>query len=407
MVVWFMSAYDQPLGKSSRTYDYAVQLSRMGHEVIMFTNSYCHWTHVDILNHDETHRVEMVNGIKVIWLKTFKYNGNGLKRGLNMLSNMLRSLKVEKLIYHKPDVVIGPSVPIGTGLVALRIAKKYKAAFVYEVRDVWPIALVDDGGLSKNSPIYFIFRFIEKILYKECNKISSTVPFLHQHVEDSGADPDKIVWLPNGVDFERFSNCDYYNGGSKNNINVMYIGGFGQAHDVITLVKCALLFHLVDDKRFNFIIIGDGPKKEECIQFANQHALSNVEFRNSIDKSEIPTEQMDADILVACVLDSEIYRFGVNLNKIYDYMASARPVILAANVPNNPILDANSGYAIKPNNPRLMYEALSEYIALSSSDRKKLGINGAKYVQAKFDIKNLAIRMNSMLTKCVTIKENM
>ena len=260
MIIWYMSAYDQPLGKSSRTYDFSIQLSNMGHEVTMFTNSYCHWTHIDILGSKERSKIEEINGIKVVWLKTYPYSGNGLKRGINMITNVFRSLQVEKTINQKPDIIIGPSVPIGTGWAAFRIAKKYNIPFVYEVRDVWPISLVENGGLSKNNPIYFIFRLIEKTLYKQSVKISSTLRFLQKHVKESGSDPEKIEWIPNGVDFSRFNNCAKYNGGDKNTINVMYIGGFGQAHDVITLVKCAKLFHDKKDIRFNFIVIGDGPE---------------------------------------------------------------------------------------------------------------------------------------------------
>ena len=86
MIVWYMSAYDQPLGKSSRTYDFSIQLGNMGHEVTIFTNSYCHWTHIDRLKSKEASRVEEINGIKVVWLKTYPYSGNGLKRGLNMVT---------------------------------------------------------------------------------------------------------------------------------------------------------------------------------------------------------------------------------------------------------------------------------------------------------------------------------
>jgi glycosyltransferase involved in cell wall biosynthesis len=406
MIIWYMSAYDQPLGKSSRTYDFSIQLSNMGHEVTMFTNSYCHWSHIDILGGKERSKIEEINGIKVVWLKTYPYSGNGLKRGINMITNVFRSLQVEKTINQKPDIIIGPSVPIGTGWAAFRIAKKYNIPFVYEVRDVWPIALVDDGGLSKNNPIYFIFRLIEKTLYKQSVKISSTLRFLQKHVKESGSDPEKIEWIPNGVDFSRFNNCAKYNGGDKNAIKVMYIGGFGQAHDVITLVKCAKLFNDKKDTRFNFTIIGDGPKKGECVEFSIRHKLLNIEFRDSVEKSEIPKLQEKSDILIACVLDSKIYRFGLNLNKVYDYMASARPVILSAEVVDNPITKSKSGYVVKPENPLLIYNALCEYIDLTPNERKAMGENGFNYVKNHFNMKILGEKMSKTLIDAVNIFNN-
>src|SRR5713101_1891338 len=215
MNIWYLSAHDQPKGQSSRTYDFSRELVRRGHKVTMFTNSYCHWTHVERLAPHEKWRIEGTDGIRVIWLRTVHYTGNGLRRGMNMLSNAWRSIQIARTLPDRPDVVIGPSVPLGTGWAASKIARMTGAAFVFEVRDVWPIALVDDGNFSKNSPIYYAFRFIEKYLYRKSQRISATMPFLYRHVSESGSNPDKVTWIPNGVDFERFSGFEVYDGGEK------------------------------------------------------------------------------------------------------------------------------------------------------------------------------------------------
>ena len=211
--IWYLSAHDQPKGQSSRTYDFSSELVKRGHQVTMFTNSYCHWTHLDCLKRDEKWRIEYIEGIRVVWLRTVQYKGNGLKRGLNMISNAWRSLQVARTLSDKPDVVIGPSVPLGTGWAASRIAKKKRASFIFEIRDVWPIALVDDGGMSKSSLVYYIFRSIEKNLYRNAHRISAAMPFIFDHVSNSGSDPKKVKWIPNGVNFDRFAGLDRYNGG--------------------------------------------------------------------------------------------------------------------------------------------------------------------------------------------------
>ncbi len=54
---------------------------------------------------------------------------------------------------------------------------------------------------------------------------------------------------------------------------------------------------------------------------------TNVEFREPIAKADIPSVQTEADILVAAVTDSLRFRFGLNMNKIFDYCTSARPVV--------------------------------------------------------------------------------
>jgi len=401
--IWYLSAHDQPRGQSSRTYDFAKELVSLGHQVTMFTNSICHWTHVDCLGPHEKWRIENVEGIRVVWLKTFPYMGNGLRRGMNMVSNARRSLQVASKLSDIPDVVIGPSVPLGTGWAAHRIARAKGAAFVFEVRDVWPIALVDDGGMSDKSIIYFLFRYLEKNLYRYADSISSTLPFLFDHVRESGSNPEKITWIPNGADLARFAGYDHYNGGS-NPLVVMYVGGFGQAHDVITIVRAASIMKQRGENGFRFVVIGDGPKKEECVDEVRHLGLDNVEFRNPVPKKDVPRIQTEADILVASVLDSKIYRFGLNLNKIYDYFASARPVVFSGKARNDPVIEAKAGFSVLPEDPLEMAEALLKIKKMTPQERIEIGQRGREYIEHGFDMSVLGKRMEKMLLDVVRKK---
>lgn len=402
MNIWFFSAYDQPKGQSSRTYDYSMEMVRRGHRVTMFTNSYCHWTHSERLFPEEKWRVEEIDGIRVVWLKTFPYNGNGWKRGLNMLTNAWRAFQVSNSLTDTPDVVIGPSVPIGTGWAAQKIAKLKKAAFVYEIRDVWPIALVYDGGIKKNSIVYRVFRLMEKKLYREAQKISATMPLVYDHVAASGGDPRKVSWIPNGVNFDRFSGHSGFGGGENKPLVVMYIGGFGVAHDVISLVRAARIMQENGNKDYRFVIIGDGPKKDECLAEASLHNLNNIEFRDPIPKASIPEVQMESDILVACVLDSKAYRFGLNLNKLFDYFASERPVIFAGNAPNDPVVASKSGFSVPPENPEAIVAALLTYLEMTPNERIEMGKRGRHYVETNFNMRVLGGHMELLLNDAIT-----
>ncbi|MBI4375225.1 MAG: glycosyltransferase family 4 protein [Elusimicrobia bacterium] len=397
MNIWYLSAHDQPRGQSARTYDFARELIGRGHQVTMFANSYCHWTHADRLGPQEKWRFEEIDGIRVVWLRTIHYEGNGLMRGLNMLSNAWRSLQVSRILSDRPDVVIGPSVPLGTGWAASRIARTKKASFVFEVRDVWPIALVDDGSLSRYSPVYYAFRYIEKMLYRRAQRISATMPFVARHVFEGGGDPGKVVWIPNGVALERFAGFEGYSGGGKLPLVVMYVGGFGAAHDVITVVRAAAILQRKGNDKFRFVIVGNGVKRPECEREASLNKLINIEFRNPVPKADVPKIQREADIFVACVLNSAAYRFGLNLNKIFDYFASGRPVIFAGKTPNDPIAETGAGFSIPPEDPEAMVEALEKYLEMHPAERIAMGKRGRAWVERKFDMKNLGERMECLL----------
>jgi glycosyltransferase involved in cell wall biosynthesis len=406
MNIWYLSAYDQPKGQSSRTYDFSRELVKRGHRVTMFTNSYCHWTHVERLDHDEKWRIEEIDGIRVVWLRTIHYTGNGWKRGMNMLSNTWRSIQASKTLLDKPDVIIGPSVPLLTGWAAAKIASIKKAVFVFEVRDVWPIALVYDGGLSKRNPVYYVFRFIEKYLYRKAQRIVATMPFLFQHVAESGSNPNKVAWVPNGVNLDRFLGLKKYDRDKKLPIVVMYVGGFGKAHDVVTIIKSAKIIQEQGDNKYRFVLVGDGIKKFECQQLVLSNKLTNVEFQDSVAKSNVPQLQTEADILIASVTNSDSYRFGLNLNKLFDYLASEKPVIFSGKAPNDPVVESGAGFSIFPEDPAAMVEALRKLGAMSAQKRIEMGEKGRRYIESNFNMRDLGKRMESLLLQAIRDKES-
>ena len=399
--VWYVSAYDQPKGQSTRTYDYAMELVRRGHEVTMFTNGFCHFTHTERLLPGELWRVEMMDGIRVVWLKTRPYKGNGAGRGLNMLDNVMRILQASKVLGDSPDVVLGPSVPTLTGWAAARLAKRYRVPFIFEVRDVWPVALVDLGGLSKKSPLSQIFRYVEIRLYHKAQRISSALPHLSEHVAASGSDPAKIVYLPNGVDLSPYTLDSVYDGGEGRQLIVMYVGGFGLIHDVPTIIRAAKLLQDAGDTTFRFIVIGGGVRRVECEEQVKSYQLRNLELRNPISKSCIPEAQMGADILVAAIPDSKCFRFGLNLNKLCAYFASARPVLLSGNPPNDPVRDSGAGLSVAAEDPQAMVAGLKELAARGAVERIEMGARGRQYAQTMLSMESLGGRMEDMLASAI------
>jgi glycosyltransferase involved in cell wall biosynthesis len=400
MRVWYVSAYDQPKGQSTRTYDYSRELVARGHDVTMFCNSYCHFTHREHLKPGEPWRVEFVDGIRVVWLRTYHYTGNGLGRGINMLTNVWRLLRATAALGFRPDVVLGPSVPLLTGWGAMYVARRFDVPFVFEVRDVWPDALVDIGGLKRSSLVYRVFRLIEKQLYRRATRICSTLPYLGDHVLRAGSGPTKIVCIPNGVDFSLFVEGQDYDGG-KSPLTVMYVGGFGLDHDVPTIIRAAKILQEEGTEEFRFVIIGGGVRKEVCVAEAATYGLRNLTFQPPVPKSSLPSVQAQADILVAAITDSPSYRFGLNLNKLCSYFASSRPVLFSGNPPNDPVREAGAGPSIGAEDPAEMAGALRDLLAAGPVERKRMGENARRYAQNTLSIAALGKKMDSMLRAAV------
>lgn len=407
MKIWYLSAYDQPNGHSSRTFWYASELAKKGHQVTMLTNSYCHFTHVERLISGEKWKTEQIDGVRVVWLKTIAYEGNGWKRAANMLLNAFRCLQFAKQDEEVPDVVVGPSVPIFTGLAASKLAETKGAAFVYEVRDVWPQALVDLGAISSNSLTYKIFRHVEKKLYKKAISISAVLPLTSSHVERSGGNPNKVTWIPNGVNLSSFEGIKESDGGLNDCLIAMYVGGFSITHDVVTILKAAKLLQHSEKCNYRFIIIGGGKERGQCAAISASLGLDNVEFLETVPKKDVPALQSKADVLIASVKDTPVYQFGINSNKLFDYLGSSKPIIFSGNAPNDPVAESKAGLSIPPENPREMADALIKLYEMAPEQRVKIGRLGRKYAEDNFDLVKLVDRMEHLLLQAIDKREQL
>ena len=96
------------------------------------------------------------------------FRGNGASRVLNWLSYSAAALG-KGIVSSKPTVVYGSSPHLGAAVAGLLIARARRAAFVLEVRDLWPQILVDSGMMEETSKVYRVLRSLEKYLYNSAD----------------------------------------------------------------------------------------------------------------------------------------------------------------------------------------------------------------------------------------------
>ena len=87
-----------------------------------------------------------------------------------------------------------------------------------------------------------------------------------------------------------------------------------------------------------------------------------------------------ANCLVAAMGDYAVYRYGISLNKIYDYMLAARPIILAAPVDLNLVNLADAGIGLRNVGACDIADAMARMVELAPDDRAQLGRNAQRYV---------------------------
>ncbi|MEA1972830.1 MAG: glycosyltransferase family 4 protein [Candidatus Cloacimonadota bacterium] len=397
MNIWIFNhhALTPDMSGGTRHFDFAKALVERGHSVSIIASSFHYSKYQELKNYENSHYLhEKIDGVDFIWIKTRPYYGNGTTRVINMLDYMYKALHVK--IENKPDIIIGSSVHLFAVYAAYKIAKKYHIPFVMEVRDIWPKTLID-LGMSKWHPFILLLGFLEKFLYKKAEKIISLLPYAYEHIATLGIPKDKIIWIPNGVDLSRNGTIKAFSFLQKSQFNIVYAGAIGEANQINVLIQTAKLCEKITDTHFH--IIGDGPQRK----FLESQKTDNVTFYGALSKNDAIAKINGANILFFPLADSPIFNFGISSNKLFDYLASKKPIIFASNAKNNPIKDANAGISVKANDPLAVKEAIVKLKALPNEEIINLGNNGFKYVSEHHAISILSKKLEA---KLVSIEYN-
>jgi glycosyltransferase involved in cell wall biosynthesis len=255
------------------------------------------------------------------------------------------------------------------------------------------------GVFGRKHPIVWLLGGLERMLYRRADRIITLLPEAWRYIVGVGGSREKIVWIPNGVSVED----DTGPGAERDEgrpTTVMYAGAHGRANALEDLLKAGeILEGSVPPVRF--VLVGEGPKKARLKDTARRLGLRAVEFRSAVPKCEIPSVLQEADVLVALLEDSPLYQYGVSLNKLFDYMAAGKPVILAGRIPHNYVEEARCGLTVPPRDPEALAGAIRELADLPTEDRQEMGRRGRAYVQMYHDWDRLVGEIDGLLEEIV------
>ncbi len=387
-------------GMEYRPYYLAREWVKMGYKVTIISASY---SHLRRKNPDIKKEIqeEIIDGIKYLWIKTPDYQGNGMKRIINMFIFVMKLIKnIGKFAKEiKPNVVIASSTYPLDIYPAYIISRLSKAKLVFEVHDLWPLTPIELGKMPKWHPFIVIMQIAEDFAYKKSYKVVSILPKALDYMVTRGLNPKKFVHIPNGIDIEEWENFNtslpsqhqeiIENLKKECKFLVCYAGSFGVANALDYFVECAIY---LKDLPIALILVGQGPEKEKLQRYAEKNDLNNVIFLPSVPKNAIRDLLSKMDILYISLRKSSLFRFGVSPNKVFDYMMSGKPVIYAIEAGNDLVLESGCGVSIHPEDPIAIADAIRKLMKMSPLEREEMGNKGRKYVINNHDYKFLAKR---------------
>jgi glycosyltransferase involved in cell wall biosynthesis len=222
-------------------------------------------------------------------------------------------------------------------------------------------------------------------------------PGFIDHVKSRGA--DLVTLIPNGADPEMF---DPDSKGSSfrerhhldDKFIALYAGAHGMSNDLEVVLKAAE--HLKNNDTIQIVLLGSGKEKPQLQILAKEKGLSNVLFLPPVPKLKMREALAAADACLAILKPIEMYKTTYP-NKVFDYMAAGRAVILAIDgVIREVVETANAGVFVPPGDPKALSEAIQD-LALNPSTCERLGKNGRKTIEEKFSREELANQFTALL----------
>jgi len=337
-----------------------------------------------------TGREEVVDGIRVLRVATSRSAHRGLAGQLLSFLTFAASSLVAGLRVRNVDVVLATTPPIFQAVTAWLVASLRRRPLILEIRDLWPEFIIDMGKL-RNPVIIAVARRLERFLYRKADSFIVNSPAYVGYLESKGVPRDRIALVPNGVSPDMFADdadvardADTLRAryGLTGKFVAMYAGAMGPANDLEVLLDAAA--ELRDDERIQIVLVGDG--KQRMLLEANAHArsLRNVTFAGPQSKGDMRTFLHAADVCVATLQNIAMFRMTYP-NKVFDYLAAARPVVLGIDgVIRDVVERAQGGLFVNPGDSRALAQAIRQLA--SEPDRcREMGERGRAYVREHFN----------------------
>lgn len=269
------------------------------------------------------------------------------------------------LLERDADVVVATSPPLITplpGFIAARLRAR-PGKLIFEIRDLWPESAITTGVVPKGSLLARGLFALEKWACSAADAINVLTPAFRDDLVKRGlASEKKVAFVPNGADVQRFNpgprdNAARAEQGWDDKFVVMYSGAHGRANAVGQLLDAAA--RLLDRKDILIACVGDGPERAGLEEKAKARGLYNIQFAGPQPKDWMPDFVNACDAGAAVLQNNPTFR-TVYPNKVFDYMACAKPTLLAIDGVARQLVceQARAGVFAEPENGAALAEAI-------------------------------------------------
>ncbi len=324
------------------------------------------------------------NGIKVYHIPLKKYK-SFLIRILSFIYWHLASLIIG-LFLKKPDIILTPSPPLTSGLISILLAKVKGSKSVYNVQEIYPDLLINHGRLTNPVIIKFL-KILEGWVYNWSNAVTTIDLNFYNTIKTRIRNLDNLKIISNFVDTELYKTSSSVPLPKvfkkiKGKTDMVYAGNIGIAQEwdlVINLAKA------IKKLPITIWIIGEGVKKKYLESQIKKHKLFNIQLLPYQERKYMPVINLFADFhFIAMNKSMEHDGFP---SKVYTIMSSGKPMIVVSSrqTPIVSFLEQTKAALTVTNHSLTDFKKAVLKLVEDKNLRCKLGINGRKVVEQKFN----------------------
>ncbi len=336
-------------------------------------------------------------GIIIYHIPLKKYKSTGKRLFFFVywhILSLLISFSIKKI-----NFVLSPSPPLSIGFISLLIAKLKRAKSVYNVQEIYPDLLINQGNL-KSPIIIYLLKSLEKFIYKYSSAVTTIDEVFYATISSRFYDIGKLKIIPNFVDTELYKPLNQKQylpsvfGSDNGKIKVLYAGNIGFFQDWAPVLFAA---RELLEENIEFWIIGEGVQKVYLEIEVKKQNLSNVRVFPYQSRELIPIINNYADIHFIAI-NQQMEQEGFP-SKVYTIMACAKPLIVLTGL-NTPLYnflkDKNCAKLITNNRNRNFTDAIRK-LAIDKELRVRLGNNGYNEIRNNYSKKVVVSKYANLL----------
>lgn len=399
-------------GMEFRPYYFARNWVKEGLEVYIIAASYSHLRKKNP-KVSRDFQTETIDGIHYLWIKTTCYKGNGVERVVNVEQFIQKLDRHAKTLAKelRPDVVIASSTyPMDT-YPAQKICKFSGAVLIHEVHDMWPITPMELYGLKPSNPIIKYLQKAENSFCVHSDKIVSLAPCSENYYIEHGMQKGKFEHIPNGIVKSDWPDNPTINIEIKNAIDsihqrfskvICFFGSHTKSYALDYLIRAASKCR---DLSIAYLFVGNGTCKNELIELAKELNLNSVFFMDPISKKDIPGLLSLVDCIYIGALHNRMFKYGICMNKLFDSLASGKPIIFAADVPNDYIKKYGCGFSVAAESVEALVEGIRKFDNCNKMELQEMGFRGRTACIENFEYEKLSKDFITIMKNAIIEKE--